>query len=96
MSQLIPDILNNRSGWRGELIGPETWWAAQQEALEHAGYMLQTRYRPGWKPSWSGTDKDYFNTEDGQSQPVSFCASALHACAHEITAARVHGRNSDL
>lgn len=66
-----PDFLDNPIGWHGEIAGPETWWAERQEALERAGYMLRTRYRPGWKPSWVGTTKDAFDSEDGQSQLVS-------------------------
>jgi hypothetical protein len=66
-----PDFLDNPSGWHGEIAGPETWWAERQEALERAGYMLRTRYRPGWKPSWVGTNKVAFDSEDGQSQLVS-------------------------
>ncbi len=81
MSQPFLDILNNRRGWNGGIIGPETWWAERQEALEHAGYMLRSRYRPGWKPSWVGTNKDYFRTEDGQIQPVSVDAFAASARA---------------
>ncbi len=96
MSQLAPDFLDNPSGYSGEISGPETWWVARQEALEHAGYMLRSRYRPGWKPSWVTTGKDYFNSEDGQSQLVSVEAFAPGAHAHELSAARVHGCNSDL
>ena len=96
MSQLSPDFLDNPSGWHGEIAGPETWWAAHQEALEHAGYMLRSRYRPGWRPSWVGTNKDAFDSEDGQSQAVSAGAFAAGARAHKLSAAPVHGRNSDL
>ncbi|KAH8988767.1 kinase-like domain-containing protein [Lactarius hatsudake] len=50
----------------GDLDEHETWWAERQEALEVAGYMLRSRYRPGWIPSWRGTDKFYLDVEDGQ------------------------------
>ncbi len=52
--------------WEGEI-----WWAEQQEALERAGYMLRPRYRPGWRPSWVGTNKPYNSFEDGQIMYVS-------------------------
>ncbi len=55
----------------GDLDEHETWWAERQEALEVAGYMLRSRYRPGWIPSWRGTDKFYLDVEDGQSTRVS-------------------------
>ena len=54
----------------GGIDETETWWVERQEALERAGYMLRPRYRPGWKPSWEGTDKFYFRCEDGQSEAV--------------------------
>ena len=56
-----PDAL-----WDGE-----NWWAERQEALERAGYTLRPRYRPGWKPSWAGTNKRYDYFEDGQIMDVS-------------------------
>jgi hypothetical protein len=93
---LQPEFLDNRRAWHGEISGPETWWVARQEALEHTGYMLRPRYRPGWKPSWVGTDKDAFDSEDGQSHSVSAYSFALGIRAHNFQVARVHGRNSDL
>jgi hypothetical protein len=55
----------------GDLGMREVWWAERQEALEAAGYMLRARYRPGWIPSWRGTDKSYLDVEDGPSIRVS-------------------------
>ncbi|KAH9033889.1 kinase-like domain-containing protein [Lactarius pseudohatsudake] len=62
------DPLDDRSPGRqpGELDRREAWWAERQEALEAAGYMLRSRYHPGWIPSWRGTDKFYLDVEDGQ------------------------------
>lgn len=82
MSQ--PAFLENPVVWHGEISGPETWWVARQEALEHAGYMLRPRYRPGWKPSWVGTDKDAFDSEDGQSHSVSADAFTPSIRAHPL------------
>ncbi|KAH9162951.1 kinase-like domain-containing protein [Lactarius sanguifluus] len=76
MSQQAPDFLENPSRYNGEIGGPETWWATRYEALERAGYMLRPRYRPGWKPSWVTTGKDYFDFEDGQSQVLRVCMDA--------------------
>src|SRR5712691_1526098 len=81
--QQVIDFLeeNPRDIPLGGIDRVETWWVQRQEALEHAGYMLRPRYRPGWKPSWEGTDKLYFRCEDGQKEgvrvensvPLCFC-----------------------
>ena len=55
----------------GDLNVLETWWVERQEALEAAGYMLRPRYRPGWIPSWRGTNKYHLDFEDGQIVSVS-------------------------
>ena len=72
MSQQVIDFLENNPNEipLGGIDERETWWAERQEALERAGYMLRPRYRPGWKPSWEGTDKFYFRCEDGQKEAV--------------------------
>ena len=69
----IADFLENldTSGEIGRIDSIEAWWVERQEALERAGYMLRPRYRPGWKPSWAGTNKEYFSFEDGQFRKVS-------------------------
>ena len=63
----------------GDLDKDEAWWAERQEALEAAGYMLRARYRPGWIPSWRGTNQLYFNLEDGLPQSVSTLYAFLAA-----------------
>lgn len=60
----------------GAIGAHETWWVERQEALERAGYMLRPRYRPHWKPSWTGTDKFHFRCEDGLSQTRRLCMDA--------------------
>ena len=72
----------------GDLGEHEAWWAERQEALEAAGYMLRPRYRPGWIPSWRGTNKSYLRAEDGQGISVSafllsrsLCPLKLLRCA---------------
>jgi hypothetical protein len=71
--QAVIDFLDYRApGSRpGDIHELERWWVDRQVALEQAGYMLRSRYRPGWKPSWAGTKKFYFYCEDGQSVGVS-------------------------
>ncbi len=70
MSQLSPGFLNP-SGWRGEIDGPETWWAELQEALGTCS---------GHATDLVGTNKRLFNSEDGQIQAVSdeaWCSRSL-------------------
>ena len=55
----------------GELNRLEKQWVNRQTTLEKAGYMLRQRYRPGWQPSWIGTNKFFMDVEDGQAQVVS-------------------------
>ncbi|KAF8480691.1 hypothetical protein JB92DRAFT_3085892 [Gautieria morchelliformis] len=43
----------------------ERFWIALQPWLASCGYMLRPRYRPGWVPSWLGTNQDRFECEDG-------------------------------
>ena len=72
MSLYIPFFDDPIPGRRpGDLGGTEKWWAERQEALERAGYMLRSRYQPGWQPSWIGTGKFYSHFEDGQRVVVS-------------------------
>lgn len=66
-AQMLAEFFGDTSSPEPGGIGPnETWWVERQEALEQAGYMLRPRYRPGWKPSWAGTDKYHRSFEDGQ------------------------------
>lgn len=66
-AQILTEFFGDTASAEPGAIGPnETWWVERQEALEQAGYMLRPRYRPGWKPSWAGTDKYHGSFEDGQ------------------------------
>src|SRR5258708_708059 len=71
--QAVIDFLDYRPpGSRpGDIDELERWWADRQVALERAGYMLRSRYRPGWNPSWAGTKIFYLHCEDGRSVGVS-------------------------
>ncbi|OBZ69510.1 hypothetical protein A0H81_10164 [Grifola frondosa] len=42
----------------------EMFWKDRQPALENHGYSLRPRYRPGWTPSWIGTNFDPTFCED--------------------------------
>lgn len=42
----------------------EKVWPERHPLLESRGYILRPRYRPGWIPSWHGTDKWAMDCED--------------------------------
>ena len=71
--QAVIDFLETRApgSQPGDIDEVERWWVDRQVALEQAGYMLRSRYRPGWKPSWTDTKRFYLDCEDGQSVEVS-------------------------
>jgi len=48
-----------------ELYPSERWWVDHYEWLNSCGYKLRPRYAPDWVPSWKGTKKESWNTEDG-------------------------------
>jgi hypothetical protein len=58
--------VNSRVTEPGGIRSHETWWVERQTSLEQAGYMLRPRFRPGWKPSWAGTEKYHGQFEDGK------------------------------
>jgi hypothetical protein len=96
MSQIYIPFLDDPSPREpGDLDEVERWWVDRQEALERAGYMLRPRFRPGWQPSWAGTDKPYDDFEDGQAIEVSLGNTApLWLLVLMSSDARRHGRNS--
>ena len=67
LRELFGDIPRREPGGIGI---HEAEWVERQLALERAGYMLRPRYRPGWKPSWAGTNKFHRRFEDGQGLRV--------------------------
>lgn len=54
----------------------EVKWRDRQPFLEAKGYMLRPRYRPGWVPSWKGSDLQALTAEDAMLLPVSLCLSS--------------------
>ena len=41
------------------VLGPnELEWRDKQQFLERKGYLLPSRYRVGWKPSWKANVKN--------------------------------------
>ena len=100
MSQQLADVLENNlvDIPLGGIDEIEASWVGRQEALERAGYMLRPRYRPGWKPSWDGTNKLYFRCEDGQDRGVRVDTFSSYSVCSRFTksVALGHGRNPDL
>ena len=62
------DIL---SGKPGQLSSFEVKWRDRQPFLESKGYMLRSRLRPGWTPSWLATGESRLYFEDSARLPVS-------------------------
>jgi len=54
----------------GTLKRHELAWVERQPMLERRGYMLRARLRPGWIPSWRGTEKHPLQCEDGLVLPM--------------------------
>ena len=48
----------------------ETNWRNRSEMLDKEGYILRSRLRPGWTPSWLESGKHPMACEDGESLPV--------------------------
>lgn len=56
----------------------EIYWRDKQGFLEKHGYMLRQRFRPGWVPSWIGSNRPPDLHEDNWPLPVSG-----YACRYE-------------
>lgn len=49
-----------------ELDPREIWWRARYERLKSRGYLLRSRYSPQWVPSWTVSDGNWHECEDGR------------------------------
>ena len=54
-----------------DLLPGEIFWRDRYFFLEGCGYTLRPRYRPDWKPSWLGTNRDPVFCEDSITLNVS-------------------------
>ncbi|KAI0709581.1 kinase-like domain-containing protein [Cerioporus squamosus] len=50
---------------RGLLSERETYWRDRHDWLKERGFELRPRFRPGWTPSWKGTNRTIISCEDG-------------------------------
>ena len=49
-----------------ELDSTEVWWHERYQRLKTRGYLLRPRYSPGWVPSWTVSNRDWVECEDGK------------------------------
>ncbi len=61
-----------------DLLAHEIWWRDRSELLEEHGYQLRSRLRPGWVPSWQGTDLNPLWCEDSLLTGVSCFLISRH------------------
>ncbi|TFK92743.1 hypothetical protein K466DRAFT_539332 [Polyporus arcularius HHB13444] len=62
------------SAKRGLLSERELYWRDRHDWLKERGFELRPRFRPGWTPSWKGTNRTIISCEDGMRLMV--CALA--------------------
>ncbi|TDL19269.1 hypothetical protein BD410DRAFT_774138 [Rickenella mellea] len=67
LPHLSADVFTDPTGGHWKLSEDEIWWRDRQVFLESRGYMLRGRFRPGWVPSWLGTDIPPATFDDGIS-----------------------------
>ncbi len=71
---LIDDTVHTIPAKKGdgmeELTTGEKYWRDTQPFLVKHGYELRPRFRPGWIPSWMGTDMNPVHCEDSIYNPV--------------------------
>ncbi|KAJ2978676.1 hypothetical protein NUW54_g11251 [Trametes sanguinea] len=62
--ELIPRYAKLTEDGIYDLAPEEVFWQERYRYLEEHGYLLRPRYKPGWKPSWTGTNLDPTFCED--------------------------------
>lgn len=65
-----------------ELDPREIWWHERYQRLKTCGYLLRPRYSPGWVPSWTVSDRDWAECEDGKRLRV--CMYFLHFVGFQL------------
>lgn len=60
-----------------DLLAWEVFWRERYDYLQSRGYLLRPRFRPGWTPSWLGTNHNPHYCED------SIC-SMVRRTAHDF------------
>lgn len=67
----VMSALYARSHFFFKLNDGEKWWRDHAAQIKFRGYRLRKRFRPGWKPSWLGTDLNPYILDDGCEHNVS-------------------------
>ncbi|KAI9069043.1 hypothetical protein FKP32DRAFT_1617742 [Trametes sanguinea] len=62
--ELIPRYAKLTEEGIYDLAPQEVFWQERYRYLEEHGYLLRPRYKPGWKPSWTGTNLNPTFCED--------------------------------
>ncbi|KAJ7092036.1 kinase-like domain-containing protein [Mycena belliarum] len=75
--QRFPKLhINDNFMEEGRLATTEFFWRDHYAWLKDAGYLLRSRYSPGWSASWKGTSKSPFECEDGVMSPAGVVMDA--------------------
>ncbi|KAJ7902366.1 kinase-like domain-containing protein [Mycena leptocephala] len=69
--------LDNNILTEGGLSQFEFFWRDHYSWLKESGYLLRSRYAPGWTPSWLGSGKSPLRCEDGIIPPSSMVVDAI-------------------
>ncbi|TFY70756.1 hypothetical protein EVG20_g2244 [Dentipellis fragilis] len=57
----------------------EQWWRERQPMLEARGYMLRSRYQPGWTPSWLSEGNGIYSSGFEDSIMKTFAVDNIDA-----------------
>lgn len=67
----VEEFRTQTAAGRYNLNSVEAWWKDKYELLDDHGYQLRPRLRPGWVPSWQGTNLNPLFCEDSSDICVS-------------------------
>ena len=71
LSQRELEVWGTTDHIRPEELDPrEVWWRNRYQQLNIRGYRLRPRYSPEWVPSWTTSNKDWEDCEDGKRLEV--------------------------
>ncbi|KAJ7028519.1 hypothetical protein C8F04DRAFT_1118960 [Mycena alexandri] len=73
----LQGVTASDASFLGDLLEGEVFWRDRQVWLQGCGYMLRPRYRPGWIPSWRGTNKFSWQCEDGEPMKNPYVIDAV-------------------
>ena len=71
----IPDVRRRIS----QVEPAEQWWVDHRAWLENRGYLLRSRFTPGWQPSWHDPKVNVDDAEDRFPADVCF---TIRLCIH--------------